>query len=170
VPTLYLIRHAKAEPRERWASDDAERPLTRKGLEQARVLASQLSDLHDRHISRIVSSEAVRCRQTVANLSESVRLPIVDAAWLMEGSDTDRAFEQLRKLTRRLDPPSGVGGPVAACTHGDVIWGILDRLHRLGVDLGRRPDVPKGSVWIIEVPPRAGITATFFQPDGVGAS
>ena len=83
------------------------------------------------------SSPAVRCRQTVGPLASACKLDVVETEWLDEGSDGDYAFEQLRKLTVRLDPSSGAGGPVAACTHGDVIWTILERLARLGVDLGR---------------------------------
>jgi broad specificity phosphatase PhoE len=165
VPTLYLIRHAKAEARDRWEAPDDERPLTRRGHEQARLIASWLADLGGRRPSRILTSSAVRCRQTVEELAAAVGLNSVDARWLLEGSDPAQAYEALRRLTRRLDPPSGIGGPVAACSHGDVIWGVLERLHRLGVDLGPQPDVAKGSTWIIEFPSRELPVARYFQPD-----
>ncbi|MGA2211417.1 MAG: phosphoglycerate mutase family protein [Acidimicrobiales bacterium] len=165
IPTLYLVRHGKAENRERWQPPDSERPLTKRGIEQARVIASHLGDFGGRRPSRVLSSPAVRCRQTVEPLAEASKLEVVQAEWLDEGSDADHAFDQLRKLAARLDPPSGVGGPIAACTHGDVIWGILERLHRLGVDLGTRPDAPKGGVWIIGTTATTITGATFYQPD-----
>lgn len=165
APTLYLVRHAKAESRERWDAPDSERPLTKRGHEQARLIAAHLSDLDGRRPTRVLSSAAVRCRETVQGLAAAVGLEVVEADWLMEGAHPDIAFEHLRKLVRRLDPPSGTGGPLAACSHGDVIWGILDRLARLGVSLGTHPDVAKGSVWIIEMPLRAPLTAKYFQPD-----
>ena len=165
IPTVYLVRHGKAESRERWQAPDSERPLTKRGIEQARVIASHLGDLEGRQPSRVLSSPAVRCRQTVEPLADASKLEVVQTEWLDEGSEPDYAFEQLRKLAAGLDPPSGVGGPVAACTHGDVIWGILEHLHRLGVDLGPRPDAPKGSVWIIAATATAVTSVTFYQPD-----
>jgi 8-oxo-dGTP diphosphatase len=165
VPTFYLIRHAKAEAREHWDRPDVERPLTRRGHEQARLLASYLTDLGGRRPSRILSSEAVRCRQTVGDLAKAAKLPVVDATWLMEGSDAAQALDHLRKLAKRLDPPAGTGGPVAACSHGDVIWGVLDILHRQGVDLGPHPDAPKAGTWLVEMPVRGKMSARFYQPD-----
>lgn len=165
TPTIYLVRHAKAESRERWEAPDGERPLTTRGLEQARVIASHLADLSGRQPSRVLSSPAKRCHQTVAPLATASKLEVVEAEWLDEGSDSEYAFEQLRKLAVRLDPPSGLGGPVAACTHGDVVWGVLQSLHRLGVDLGPRPEAPKGGVWIIAASKANVSTAAFYQPD-----
>jgi len=166
-PTLYLVRHARAENRERWHGPDTERPLTRRGLEQARVIAGHLGDLGDlgeRRMSRVLSSPAVRCRQTVEPLAAADGLEVVETRWLDEGSEPGYALEQLRKLAMRLDPPSGVGGPVAACTHGDVIWGILEQLHHLGVDLGPQPEAPKGGVWIFGLGPDGVSSASFYQP------
>jgi len=164
TPTLYLVRHGKAENRERWQEPDSLRPLTPRGREQARVIAGHLVDLVDRRPSRVLSSPAIRCRQTVEPLAEASKLDVVETDWLEEGSDPERAFEQLRKLAARLDRPSGAGGPVAACTHGDVILGIIDRLHALGVNLGPRPDAPKGGVWIITMSPRT-YSASLYLPE-----
>jgi 8-oxo-dGTP diphosphatase len=165
IPTLYLVRHGKAENRERWDSPDSERPLTKRGLEQSRVIAGHLVDLAARPPSRVLSSPAVRCRQTIEPLAAASKLAVVEAEWLNEGSDGGHALEQLRKLTVRLDPPSGVGGPVAACSHGDVIWDILESLARLGVDLGRQPDAPKGGVWVIGTTATSVLQASLYEPD-----
>lgn len=165
TPTIYLIRHAKAESRERWESGDLERPLTKRGLEQSRLISSHLADLDGRHPSRVLSSPAVRCRQTVAPLAAASDLEVVETAWLSEGSKPDYAFEQLRRLAARLDPPSGVGGPIAACTHGDIIWGILERLGMLGVEIGPQPDAPKGCVWTVASTSAGVISASFYQPE-----
>jgi broad specificity phosphatase PhoE len=169
VPTLFLLRHGKAEARERWERPDFERPLTKRGYEQSRVIAGHLVDLVGRKPSRVLSSPAVRCRETVTDLAAACGLEVVEASWLSEGEDPLHAFDQLRKLVGRLDPPSGLGGPVAACTHGDVIWGVLERIARLGVDLGPRPDVPKGGVWVIGTNARSVVTATLYRPDAVRA-
>ncbi len=168
MPTLYLVRHGKAEGRERWDAPDSERPLTRRGHEQARVIAGHLVDLAGRRPTRVLSSSTTRCRDTVAPLAAATGLDVVEADWLYEGSEPGYAFDELRKLTARLDPPSGVGGPVVACTHGDVIWGILERLARLGVDLGSNADAaPKGGVWIIKSAAGKVVDATLYRPDVV---
>jgi broad specificity phosphatase PhoE len=112
-----------------------------------------------------LSSPAVRCRQTVEPLAAAANLGVAETEWLNEGSDGDDAFEQLRKLAVRLDPPSGRGGPVVACSHGDVIWTILDRLARLGIDLGTGADAPKGGVWIIGTTAGRVLDASLFEPD-----
>jgi 8-oxo-(d)GTP phosphatase len=168
IPTLYLVRHGKAENRERWDAPDSERPLVKRGIEQSRLIAGHLVDLVGRAPSRVLSSPAVRCQQTVEPLATASALAVVETQWLNEGSDGQYAFEQLRKLAVRLDPPSGVGGPVAACSHGDVIWEILERLVRLGVDLGRQPDAPKGGVWIIGTTATTVVHASLYEPDTGG--
>ncbi len=160
MPTIYLVRHAKAVSRERWSEDDVERPLTPRGQTQAVLLAKELGSLDGRTPSRVVSSPAVRCRETVADLAAAIGLRLTKADWLMEGSDPVNALERLRKLSRRYDPSSGSGGPVTACSHGDVIWGVLDCLARAGVSLGRRPDVPKGGVWLLTFPADGKATAS----------
>lgn len=164
-PTIYLVRHAHARSREGWDGDDSERPLTPRGLEQSRLLGSYLADLEDRSPSRVLSSPATRCLQTLEPLAESTKLEVVAADWLDEGSEAIHALAQLRALAARLDPPSGVGGPIAACTHGDVVWGVLEELHRSGVDLGPQPGAPKGSVWILTTEPEGVASARFHHPE-----
>jgi phosphohistidine phosphatase len=72
MPTLYLVRHTKAA----WpadAADDRARELTRKGRRQARRLGRLLSATDERP-DLLVSSEAVRARQTAEGLLDG-------AAW-----------------------------------------------------------------------------------------
>ena len=165
TPTLYLVRHGKAMNRTRWDAPDSARPLTKRGIEQSRLIAGHLLGLVSRPPSRVLSSPAVRCRQTVEPLAAAAKLDVLETDWLNEGSDGDDAFEQLRKLTVRLDPSSGKGGPVVACSHGDVIWTILARLARLGVELGPGADAPKGGVWIIGTTASRVLGASLFEPD-----
>ncbi len=164
-PTIYLVRHAHARSREGWEGIDSERPLTKRGVEQSRRVATYLAELEDRPPSRLLSSPAVRCLQTVQPLAGATNLEVVPADWLDEGSDATHALEELRALAARLDPPSGVGGPIAACTHGDVIWGLLEDLHRSGVELGPQPGAPKGGVWILTSGAEGATSARFHHPE-----
>jgi 8-oxo-dGTP diphosphatase len=143
-----LVRHAKAGSRYRFEGPDSERPLTEKGLAQARRLAAILSGM-PRPVRRAVSSPAARCRQTIEPLAAASGVAVDDVDWLSEGAEPLPAFDELRRMAYESDAADGSGGPVAACSHGDVIWGVLDRLARDGVDLGEQPDAPKGGVWVI---------------------
>src|SRR5439155_1800023 len=72
-PMLALVRHADAGSRHDWDGDDAERPLTRRGRRQASRLVELLAPYP---VSRIVSSRAARCVQTVEPLAAARRLSI----------------------------------------------------------------------------------------------
>jgi broad specificity phosphatase PhoE len=162
-PTLCLVRHARAGSRERWAGDDRDRPLTAKGQKQAQLLAEHIVGRVGRP-SRLLSSAAARCRETLAPLAEQCDLDIVETDWLYEGSSPEEAFDRLRTLTLQLDDASGAGGPVAASTHGDVVWGILDLLAQAGIDLGETAEAPKGALWILGFRSKAPASASFFVP------
>ncbi len=143
---LYLIRHGKAGNRDRFRGDDRERPLTRAGRLQAELLAGHLgfSDAGKNHQrpSRIVSSPATRCVQTMEPLAEGLGVEVETVEWLAEGSSATGAIDALRRVEAEV---------VAASTHGDVVWGVLQWLESGGV-----VDVPfelaKGSTWVLDWP------------------
>ncbi len=70
---LVLVRHAKAEDREKWVGeDDLKRPLTKKGKKQAKKIAKYLHKRYPK-INAIVSSLALRACDTakyIAKLQE----------------------------------------------------------------------------------------------------
>ena len=62
--TLYLIRHAHAGNKRNWSGPDEERPLSAKGQAQAEGIAGEFGDVG---VKRVISSPAVRCRETPSN-------------------------------------------------------------------------------------------------------
>jgi 8-oxo-(d)GTP phosphatase len=119
---VILLRHAWAGDRDAWTGDDHVRPLDERGWAQARELRDLL---HSHGISRVISSPAIRCTQTV----EPLDLPVETDERLAEGADVEDTLALLR----------GLDG-VVVCTHGDVIESIIGRelekggavvLHRL---------------------------------------
>src|SRR5437588_12572523 len=72
---LYLIRHADAGDRKKWTGDDAERPLTELGLEQARLLAEGLQQ-HGLALEVLVSSPLLRAQQTAEGVREHWHKPV----------------------------------------------------------------------------------------------
>lgn len=158
----YVIRHAKAVERGSFGEDDAKRPLDDKGRRQALWLAAELKESVSPPES-LLSSPALRCQETLAPYGQQAGVDLKVVAWLAEGSDPLAALDALR----------GQPAPVVAiCTHGDVIWGVLEWLARGGVDLGERPDAAKASVWTLDWPddPAEGapLTASYLAPPSSG--
>jgi broad specificity phosphatase PhoE len=123
--------------RDHWEGDDVERPLSAKGRRQADLLAGVLIDLKP---GRILSSPALRCRDTVEPLGRRLGLPVEDEPRLAEGSGR-AALGLLRAV---------LGENVVLCSHGDVIPEILAVVAAEdGVRLGSHPRVEKGSVWVL---------------------
>jgi phosphohistidine phosphatase SixA len=97
--------------------------------------------LRDYRISRILSSPAVRCQQTVQPLAERRDLRVETANAL--GADAD-STELVALL---LDPAAS---ETVLCSHGELIGDVLRWL--LGHDLDGETLVwPKGSTWLLEV-------------------
>lgn len=136
-----LVRHAVALSKQRWSGPDHARPLNRRGLQQSDDLVALLADYG---VTRLLSSPAVRCRRTLAPLSEVLRVPVesVDALAvnapvagllnLLGSSDVDRA---------------------ALCTHGETFAALSRAWMSTWAGEPGAPDLgntPKGGCWVIE--------------------
>jgi 8-oxo-dGTP diphosphatase len=118
--SVLLLRHAWAGDREHWDGDDLLRPLDERGRRQALALRGL-------DVDWIVSSQYVRCIETVVPLAATRTLDIEVDRRLAEGAGRS-ALELLAELD---------GG--VACTHGDVIHDLLGR------------SLDKGAAAIVEV-------------------
>ena len=142
MPSLYLIRHAKAGRRQKWEGPDHVRPLTRPGWRQAEALVEAFGDAP---FTRLLSSPYVRCRQTLEPLARERGLSVEDAAELAEGVGVRETFTLITALG------TDGGGPVALSTHGDVMENVLDRLAADGVKLDGPVAYEKGCTWVLDV-------------------
>ena len=136
---LLLVRHALAGIRGTWPGDDLDRPLDDRGTAQARRLVEQWGDAA---VDAVHSSRAVRCTETVRPLAEHAGVDVVEAPQLLEGAAPAACLAWLEALP---------GEVVVACSHGDVIGGVLSRLEERGTDLGGDVRWPKGSTWELQV-------------------
>lgn len=150
--TIYLVRHAAAGNRSEWRDDDWLRPLSRKGHAQARGLVPLF---HRASFTRIVSSPAVRCVETVAPLAGAHGIAIEINAALAEEADVE--------LTLALLKEASSGGAVL-CSHGDMIPAVLEHVRAQGVDLGPAPRCEKGSVWVLDAADGSVHAATYLPP------
>jgi len=137
--TVLLLRHATAG-KSTSAPDDHLRPLDERGWEQAEKLVETLAPYG---VQRILTSPYVRCRQTVEPLARALGRPIEERPELAEGSTAEDAL----RLVGSLD-----GETAVLCTHGDVVYELLDEESK------------KGSTWVLEVAPDGGLARREYLP------
>ena len=148
---MYLVRHAKAGNRRQWSRDDDLRPLSRAGRAQAEAIADALMDAH---VTRVVSSPYVRCRQTLDPLAQRLRLPLELAEALAEGASLTDTLRLIDKLH---------GEVAALCTHGDVIERLVAHLEKTGVELDDNR-LEKGATWVLDVHEDGEIVRAEYVP------
>jgi len=158
--TIHVVRHAKAFSRKRYDGDDTHRPLSEEGRSQAEALAERFDEPPRVPIDRVSSSGAVRCVETVSPLAAHRGLEVEHLDDLGEGSPPAAALRSLVELASE----SPAGGGIVACSHGDVIFGLLVELVATGLELSGPLSVPKGSVWELTVGDGQVVAAGFRPP------
>jgi broad specificity phosphatase PhoE len=115
------------------------RPLTQAGRAQAHALAASLAPAAP---ARLLSSPALRCRQTLVPLSLATGLAIELDERLGEGADEAKALEL---LAPRRDET------LVLCTHAGTATALLERVRAEGASFEEEdPRCEKGSVWTLE--------------------
>jgi 8-oxo-dGTP pyrophosphatase MutT (NUDIX family) len=148
MPRVLLMRHASAGEREDWDGPDEERPLDRRGREQAATLAAVLPLFAP---VRLLTAAPVRCRQTLAPLAEALGLPVGEVPEL--GEDAFQADPQaaLHVVERLLTADDGPPGVTVVCSQGGAIPALLLALGVRWHDSAGAlwPPSAKGSVWAL---------------------
>ena len=139
MPTFHVVRHAKAGSRGHWTGDDRRRPLSKKGLKQAEDIASTLGALP---ITTVFSSPYLRCVQTVEPLARAHKLSVKQSPDLQEGRGVTGLYVFFSD--QDLDD-------VVLCTHGDLVWELVEDLTKRRVLPAFREQFDKGSTWTVEV-------------------
>lgn len=152
---VLFIRHAEAVDATTVAGQDLARPLTDKGRRRMRKGARLLARRYARP-DRILSSEAVRARQTADLVAKAFGVRSVRESALLNPGARPAA---LRKLLRSL----GSCDLVVLVGHEPDFSAIVADL----VSGGRlRMDFGKGACADVELNPRgAGVLRAFLQPD-----
>ena len=149
MATFYFVRHAKAGSRSHWTGDDRQRPLSKKGVKQAEDLVSVLGDFP---ISAVFSSPYRRCLETVEPLAKARSLKVKLAPALAEGQGL-RAYELFND--EKLDHS-------VLCTHGDIVWELVEDLVGRRVLPAFEEKFEKGSTWVIDVQKGAPVRARYI--------
>jgi 8-oxo-dGTP diphosphatase len=116
---LVVLRHARARKRDAWDGEDADRPLTGPGSRDAEQLVPLLSAYG---VTRIVSSDSARCRQTVQPYADDHVLAVEPEPAL---SEEEWSAEAVRAVVEDL--LSGKENAVV-CSHRPVLPEILTAL------------------------------------------
>ena len=111
---LLFLRHGQAGNRAEWPHPDAERPLTKRGVEETRAAAAGMRGL-DLGIELVLTSPLVRAHQTALITAESLGLSVSIAPGLASGC-TLATFAETMAEHAPLPRPSSAdaGGQTAA--------------------------------------------------------
>ena len=150
--TIYLIRHATAGKRAKPHSEDWLRPLDRHGRKQMKALR----DLLMAHpITRIGSSNYVRCVDTVKPFAKRLGIPLEMEAALVEGSHPHRIVGLIAELQEEA---------AALCSHGDVIADLIGHLFAEGVAMKGPREWAPGSVWELRTIAGRVVSGRYIPP------
>ena len=151
MATFYVVRHAKAGSRSHWTGDDRKRPISPKGEKQAARLIDQFAKTA---ITAVYSSPYLRCVQTVEPLAKARKLSVRESADLAEG----RGITGLYVFFNDADLDD-----VVLCTHGDLVWELVEDLTNRRVLPAFREQFEKGSTWVVEVEDGAPLGARYIS-------
>ncbi|MBA2559145.1 MAG: NUDIX hydrolase [Propionibacteriales bacterium] len=119
---LLVVRHAQARSRKAWRGDDSERPLRADGRRQSEQLVSLLGSYG---VSRIISSDAARCVDTV--------LPYLNATQARISLDSALSQDNMHRgrIARQVGRAMNGDKRIALCSHRPVLPVIFEAI---GVD------------------------------------
>ena len=139
---IIVVRHGQAVPKKGWTGPDDERPLLGRGRRQAARLRKVIGRQQP---TRVLSSPALRCLQTVQPLAERYSLT-VETAEPLSTLAPDEAAGLCHELVRS-EPPDAV---VVLCTHREVLNVLLPRISKdFGYKFRYRLPGAKGGAWIL---------------------
>lgn len=118
---IIVLRHAKAMPRSGWTRGDAARPLSPRGKRQATQIVGSLRAFG---AQKIVTSDALRCVQTVRPLAKATGLAISRTKLISQ----DRWEQGLSDARSIVGKRVRARMPVVVCSHGPVLPDILSEL------------------------------------------
>jgi 8-oxo-dGTP pyrophosphatase MutT (NUDIX family) len=160
MPRVLLVRHASAGDRSDFDGPDDERPLDRRGREQAARLAAVLPGFAP---VRLLTAPPLRCRQTLTPLAKALGLDVGEAPELGEEGFNADPQAGLDVVVDLLTDRDGTGLTVV-CSQGGAIPSVLAALGVRGPDSAGAmwPPSAKGSVWALGGQP-GGLAADYYR-------
>jgi len=149
---VYLVRHAKAQRRLGWEHADGMRPLSPAGQDQALGLVERFDGVP---IARVLSSPALRCRQTAEPIAARFGVSVEVDTRIGEGASLSGALSLVRSLG---------GEPAVLSCHGDLIPALVEKLVPGALEMEGGAGCPKGSTWLLHRTDRRQVHARYLSP------
>lgn len=154
---VVLVRHADAGDKHAWVEPDVQRPLSLLGSMQATLGVAPF--LVGAGVTRLLSSPAVRCFQTLEPAAATLGLTV-------EAADELAVTAPGLSLLRLLEHGGAQGA--ALCTHGEALTVLSAAWRSAGVDVVGPDGVPvslagtpKGAAWVVDGAGGRRLTARF---------
>jgi 8-oxo-dGTP diphosphatase len=148
--TLEIFIHMDAVDRGSWRGAPDDRPLTPLGERQSERIGEELSS---GPVQAIYSSQALRCRASLAPLAARLSLPV---HVLVEFQDTaEKALGALKEIHAAVPD-----GRAVLCSYGDVVPALLGYLTREWKQPPPPRDSRKGAVVTLHYDGAAGSVET----------
>ncbi|MFJ6550263.1 MULTISPECIES: NUDIX hydrolase [unclassified Microbacterium] len=146
---VIALRHAKALPRSEWDKADAARPLSDRGKRQAKAIVGPLRAFG---VRKIVTSDAVRCVQTVTPLAKALDRKPVLTEKISQDAWEDGVADLRSVVGRRIR----AGKPAVLCSHGPVLPALLSEIALAtgtvhGSYVGSAADLETGAFSVVHV-------------------
>lgn len=140
--TIIFLRHGKAIAREEWLGGDEDRPLAQQGSLQAKRMISIYQAFN---LEKIITSDAIRCYDTVEPLSKALDIKLKVEKEISEQTwkkDKERAIDFAKDVIKEEKT-------ILVCSHNPVLPRMLEKLTKK-IDFDY-PDnkLQPGEAWVI---------------------
>jgi 8-oxo-dGTP pyrophosphatase MutT (NUDIX family)/phosphohistidine phosphatase SixA len=123
---LLVLRHSEARSRKAWAQDDTDRPLKVEGARQAAALVPSLAAYG---VTRVVTSDAARCVDTVLPYVNARRVKLILQPGISEDGATPKQVRRVVQKALRSKRPT------VLCSHRPVLADIFRALGQVPIPL-----------------------------------
>ncbi|MBV9595505.1 MAG: histidine phosphatase family protein [Chloroflexi bacterium] len=137
--TLEIFVHMDAVDRHAWQGAADDRPLTPLGEQQSERIADELTA---GTVVAIYSSQALRCRASLAPLSQRLSLPVQVLPGFQDTAE--KAVLALNEIHAAVPD-----GRAVLCSYGDVVPALLDHLTAKRGQPAPARDNRKGAVFTL---------------------
>jgi 8-oxo-dGTP diphosphatase len=148
--TLEIFIHMDAVDRNAWQGAPDDRPLTALGEQQSERIATELTAAP---VQAIYSSQAVRCRASLAPLSSALSLPVNVLPGFQDTAE--KALGALGEIHRAVP-----NGRAVLCSYGDVVPALLTHLTSTWGQPAPARDNRKGAVFTLHYDGASGSVDT----------
>ena len=156
---LLLLRHAAAVNRSEWSDAEQVRPLTEGGAGEAVALVPLLSAYG---IRRVISSNTLRCTDTVRPYAQQEGMPLEE-----EPLFSEEGFKQHRDDTLELAVLLTIDRPTVVCSHRPVLPDLMVLLCRRSGSQPPAHGLHAGAFFVLHLADGRVVAVEEHAPEGI---